>query len=115
MDVARHILDIQYRISLAQDHAPTVVNHVIDAYRGATNEPWARRLTESEIFEIKGEITHANGMIEGVATVIAPGYEITLPIEASSISPTSPNNKMFCDLRFLTYLIQHNRYRQVIP
>jgi hypothetical protein len=61
--------------------AQTVVNHVIDAYRGVTNEPWARRLTESELFEIKGEITHVNGMIEGVATMIAPEYEITLPVE----------------------------------
>lgn len=61
--------------------AQTVVNHVIDAYRGATNEPWARRLTESEIFEVKGEITHANGMIEGVAPLMAPEYEIIQPVE----------------------------------
>jgi len=61
--------------------AQTVVNHVIDAYRGATNEPWARRLTESDIFELKGEITHANGVIEGMTTMIAPGYGITLPVE----------------------------------
>ena len=61
--------------------AQTVVNHVIDAYRGATNEPWARRLTESEIFEIRGEITHADGVIEGMTPMIAPEYEITLPVE----------------------------------
>lgn len=64
--------------------AQTVINHVIDAYRKVTQEPWVRRVTEWDIFELEGELTRSDGVVECVKTMTAPGYGITLPVEGLS-------------------------------
>lgn len=64
--------------------AQSVINHVIDAYRKVTQEPWVRRITEWELFEMESEITRSDGVVECSKTMGAPGYGITLPIEGLS-------------------------------
>lgn len=64
--------------------AQTIINHVIDAYRKVTQEPWVRRVTEQELFELESEVTRSDGVIECSKTMGAPGYGITLPCEGLS-------------------------------
>ena len=42
--------------------AQTVINHVIDAYRRVTQEPWVRRVTERDIFELEGELMRSDAL-----------------------------------------------------
>lgn len=62
----------------------SVINHVIDAYRKVTQEPWVRRVTEWELFELESEVTRSDGVVECSKTMSAPGYGITLPCEGLS-------------------------------
>lgn len=64
--------------------AQSVINHVIDAYRKVTQEPWVRRVTEWELFELESEVTRSDGVVECSKTMGAPGYGITLPCEGLS-------------------------------
>ena len=64
--------------------AQSVINHVIDAYRKVTQEPWVRRVTERELFQVESEVTSSDGVLECSEIIGAPGYGITLPVEGLS-------------------------------
>jgi len=64
--------------------AQSIINHVVDAYRKVTQEPWVRRVTEQELFELESEVTRSDGVVECSKTMGAPGYGITLPCEGLS-------------------------------
>jgi hypothetical protein len=60
--------------------ATSLTNHVLEAYRHATNTPWIRRITATQLYNLEAYVTYTNGEVQGIASIgPPPGHQITCP------------------------------------
>ena len=55
-----------------------LANHVLEAYRHATNTPWIRRISGTQLYNLEAYVTYANGEVHGITSLgPPPGHAIT--------------------------------------
>jgi hypothetical protein len=64
--------------------ATSLTNHVLQAYRHATNTPWVRRIPDTQLYNLEAYVTYSNGEVQGILSLGPPsGHRITLPLKLS--------------------------------